>query len=164
MGYFSVWADTKIIPDSFGLFLRDVDQLVSCSAGYFEKKVSPRETVLRRSLIFETHTKGLFGSYVETNKAETKKYAIITNKNHWRTFLGILLGLTKNNQGTQNVFDIKTIAIKKCRTIRNIPLLQAVIKSVNDWEKISVREEHQNKIVLFVQNKERYYWDNNYID
>ena len=54
--------------------------------------------------------------------------------------------------------------IKKCRTICNLPIPQAVIKSVYDWEKSSVREEHRHNIVFLDHNKERYDWDNSDLD
>ena len=41
---------------------------------------------------------------------------------------------------------------------------EAVIKSVNDWVKRSVCEEHRNKMVFWDKNKERYDWDNSDID
>ena len=59
------------------------------------------------------------------------KDAIITKTNQGRKFLGILLGLTRNIQGTQKRFIIKTGVIKKCRTIRNLPITQAVIESMH---------------------------------
>ena len=68
--------------------------------------------------------------------------------------MGILLDPTGNIQGTQNVFDIKTGAIKKCCTIQNMPMPQAVMKYVYDWAKSSARKEHQNKMVFFDRNKE----------
>ena len=51
----------------------------------------------------------------------------------------ILLGPTGNIQGTQNIFEIQTGVIKKCRTIRNLPIPQAVIKSMHDWAKSSAQ-------------------------
>ena len=112
------------------------------------RKISPHEIVLERSLIFERDAKVIFGLY-----AETKKDAVITNKNRGRTFLGILLGTTVNIQGTQNFIDIKTGAIKKCRTIQNLPIPQAVIKFVHYWEKRSAREENRNKMEFLYRNK-----------
>ena len=108
------------------------------------KYLALRKIVLKRSLIFERHTKCLFGSYVEMNKD-----VIITNTNRVRTFTSILLSSTGNIQGTQKGFYIKTGAMKKCRTIRNMLMPQAVIKSVHDWENISARGEHQNRMLFF---------------
>jgi len=99
------------------------------------KKLSPREIVIKISLIFERHARGLFGAYDEANED-----AVITNTNRGRTFPGILLGPTGNIQGTQKVFDVVTGAIKKCRTIRNMHIPQAIITTVHNWAKRSVRE------------------------
>ena len=81
--------------------MRDVDQLVYRNTGYFEK-VIPRKIVLKRSLTFEKHAKGPFGSYFETNED-----SVIINSNP-----GILLGPTRNIQGNQIVLDIKSGVIK----------------------------------------------------
>ena len=109
--------------------MRDVDQLVYRNTGYFEK-VIPRKIVLKRSLTFEKHAKGPFGSYFETNED-----SVIINSNP-----GILLGPTRNIQGNKIFLDIKSSVIKKCRTIRNLPMPQEVINSVHNWEKCSARE------------------------
>jgi len=69
------------------------------------------------------------------------------------------LGLTGNIQGTQKVFDVKTGAIKKCRTIRNMPMPQSIITTVHSWAKRSLREEHLRKMVFLNRNKEKYDWD-----
>ena len=98
---------------------------------------------VKRSLIFERHARGLFGAYVEANKD-----AVITNTNRGRTFPGILLGPTGNIQGTQKVSDVVTGAIKKCRTIRNLPMPQAIITKVHNWAKRSAHEEHLGKMVF----------------
>ena len=111
------------------------------------KKLSQREIVLKRSLIFERHAKGLLGSYVEM-----KEDAIITNTSIGRTFPVILLVPTGIIKVTPKYFDIKTGVIKKCRTIRNLPMPQAVITSVHDWAKRSAREEHQNKMLFLDRN------------
>ena len=107
------------------------------------KKLSPREIVMQRSLDFETHAKGLYGAYVEASED-----AVVTNTNRARTFAGILLGPTGNIQGTQKVFDVSTGAIKKCRTLRMLPMPNSIIKAVHDWAKKSAREEHKNKMVF----------------
>ena len=119
------------------------------------KILSPSEIVLKQSLIFEKHAKGLFGSYVEINKQ-----AVITNTNCGHKITGILLGPTGNIQGIQKVFDIRTGVIKKCRTIRNLPMPQAVIKSLRNWSKLSAHKKHQHNLVFLDQNKERCDWDN----
>ena len=120
----------------------------------FENK-SPSEIVLKPSLNFDRDAKILFGSYFETNKE-----AVITNTNRGWKFLGILLGLTGNIQGTQKHFDIRTGVIKKCRTIKNLPMPRAVIKSVHNRTKHSARKEHQHKLVFLYRNKDRYNRDN----
>ena len=67
------------------------------------KILSPSEIVLNRSLIFERHSKDLFGLYIETNED-----GFIKKSNRGWTFPVIILGPTGNIQGTQNVFDVKT--------------------------------------------------------
>ena len=62
----------------------------------------------------------------------------------------ILLGPTGNIQGTQKVFDIRKGVIKNCRTIRNLPFPQAVIKSVHDLENRSAHKERQHKLVFLI--------------
>ena len=96
-------------------FLCDVNQLVSCNAGYFVKTF-PCKIVLKQSLIFERHAKGLFGSYVETNEDY-----VVPNKNHGRKLSGISLDPTRNIQGTQNVFDIRTDVIKNVEQFETYP-------------------------------------------
>ena len=54
--------------------------------------------------------------------------------------------------------------INKCRTIRNLPMPQAVIQYVHDWANHSVRKEHLNKMVSLGRNKERYDWDHSDFD
>ena len=99
------------------------------------KEISPHEIVLKLSLIFERHAKGLFGSYFETNEE-----AVLTNRNCSRTFPRILLGPNGNIQGTPKTIDMRTSVIKKCIIIRILPMPQAVIKYVHDWGKCSARE------------------------
>ena len=73
--------------------------------------------------------------------------------------MGILLGPTDNIQGIQIIIDTKTGMIKNFRTICNLPMPQAVINSVQDWEKRSSREEHWHKMVFWDWNKERHNCD-----
>ena len=56
--------------------------------------------------------------------------------------------------------DVVTGAIKKCRTIRNMPMPQAIITTVHTWVKHSARDEHLGKMVFLNRNKEKYNWDN----
>ena len=98
------------------------------------KILSPSEIVLNRSLIFERHSKDLFGLYIETNED-----GFIKKSNRGWTFPVIILGPTGHIQGTQNVFMSK-LTRQQNFTGRNIPMPQAVIKYVHDWAKNSVCE------------------------
>ena len=51
------------------------------------KRLSPREIVIKQSLVFERHARGLFGAYIEAHE----DFAV-THTNRGRTFPGILLG------------------------------------------------------------------------
>ena len=56
-------------------------------------------------------------------------------------------------QGTQKVFDVKTGANKKWCTICNMPMPQAIITRVHNWENFSAREAHLGEIVFLNRNK-----------
>ena len=114
------------------------------------KRLSPRKIVLRRSLDYKRHVRGPFEQCVEAHED-----AVIMNTNRSRTYSGILLGPTGNIQGTQKVFDVKTGVIKKCRTIKAIPMPQDVIKTVHDWARRSAHNEYKNKLVFLNQKKQR---------
>jgi len=60
----------------------------------------------------------------------------------------------------QKVFNVKTDTIKKCRTIKAIPMPQDVIKTVHDWARRSAHDEYKNKLVFLNRKKQRYEWDN----
>ena len=77
---------TKVICDSFGLFLHHLAEIIS----------SQREIVIKIYIVYERHVRGLFGFYVEASED-----VIITNTNHGRTFPCILWGpqeISKENK------------------------------------------------------------------
>ncbi len=67
-----------------------------------------------------------FGQYVEANLDFN-----ITNKMVSCTFAAVYLGPKGNIQGTKKVFDLKTGAVKKVRTVKSFPLPTCVIELVN---------------------------------
>ena len=78
---------------------------------------------------------------------ETNKETVIRKKNLPSIYRSSIRSDRKYSRYAKS-FDIKTGAIIKCRTIRNIPMPQAIIKSVYDWSKRSSRSEHQNEMVF----------------
>ena len=96
-----------------------------------------------------------FGDYVEANEDPD-----ITNAMRGRTYASIYLGPTANLQGTKKVFDLKTGAVKKVRTVIMFPLPTRVIDLVNAWGRRYQKEEWSNKLEFLNRQKLKYDWDN----
>ncbi len=62
------------------------------------------------------------------------------------------------------MFDIRTGAIKKCRSLINLQMPRSIIKVVHDWAKRSLRDEYCIKVEFLNRVKSRYNWDNPELD
>ena len=117
---------------------------------------SPREIVTGRILEYELHCNAKFGQYAHTYIDLDK-----TNGMQNPTFPGIYLEPTGNIQGTVKVLDINTGKIKKPKNFTEVPILDSVVKPVNDWGKKYQTTERIQSIEFRNINKEKYARDNN---
>ena len=86
----------------------------------------------------------------------------ITNNMVSHTFSTIYLGPTGNIQGTKKVFNLKTGAVKKVRTVKSYPLSDHTIDLVNAWGHRYQKEE--KKLEFLNCQRLKYDWDNDELE
>jgi hypothetical protein len=112
--------------------------------------LSPREIILRHKLDFTKHCRAQFGSYCKAHDEPVPTNTMVT-----RSTPAIVLGPTRNLQGTYKFFSLETGKKMKHRKLTAYPMPDSVIKQVEAFGKSSsgVFNFADRNSILFEWNK-----------
>ena len=128
--------------------------------GGVSMQYSPREIVIQTQLDFKKHAVADFGAYVEASED-----AVRTNDMSDRTHECINLGPTGNRQGSHYTFDLGTGKVTTRRIIREMPMPDEVVRTINRWgEKGEKARLYASTVEFANRAKQQYTWDNAELD
>ena len=85
---------------------------------------------------------------------------MVTNDMTPRKHEAITLGPSNKLQGTQKLFFLETGLVLKRRVHTVVSMSYRVIKKMNQWVKITKKEDYGKKLTFINCTKEIYNWDN----
>ena len=123
------------------------------------QKYSPREIVTGQHPEFKNHCRVVFRPYVEAHDEPN-----ITNKMAPRIHEYISLRPTRNIQGTQKLFCLRSGIVLKRRNIIRMITSDCIIKLVEYWGGGSRGEKYGKVIEICNRNKELFDWENEEVE